>query len=70
VISLFSDRSGKRRLWVRFSLYSFAAALVASVVLREHVVAAYIALVICGSSCRRPARSGRCRGVLRRGSGR
>jgi hypothetical protein len=36
VISLFSDRSGKRRLWVRFSLYSFAAALVASVVLREH----------------------------------
>ena len=48
VISLFSDRSGKRRLWVRFSPYSFAAALVASVVLREHVVAAYIALVICG----------------------
>ncbi|WP_434636578.1 MFS transporter [Klebsiella sp. I138] len=48
VISLFSDRSGKRRLWVRFSLYSFAAALLASVVLREHVVAAYIALVICG----------------------
>ncbi|HHU4063322.1 TPA: MFS transporter [Raoultella ornithinolytica] len=48
VISLFSDRRGKRRLWVRFSLYSFAAALVASVVLREHVVAAYIALVICG----------------------
>lgn len=48
VISLFSDRSGKRRLWVRFSLYSFAAALVASVILREHVVAAYIALVICG----------------------
>ncbi|MGL4704159.1 MAG: MFS transporter [Raoultella sp.] len=48
VISLFSDRSGKRRLWVRFSLYSFAAALVASVVLREHVVVAYIALVICG----------------------
>ena len=48
VISLFRDRSGKRRLWVRFSLYSFAAALVASVVLREHVVAAYIALVICG----------------------
>ncbi|HIF5757632.1 TPA: MFS transporter [Raoultella ornithinolytica] len=48
VISLFSDRSGKRRLWVRFSLYSFATALVASVVLREHVVVAYIALVICG----------------------
>jgi len=48
VISLFSDRSGKRRLWVRFSLYSFATALVASVILREHVVAAYIALVICG----------------------
>ncbi|MFX4315847.1 MFS transporter, partial [Enterobacter sp. 63] len=41
-------RSGKRRLWVRFSLYCFAAALIASVVLREHVVAAYIALVICG----------------------
>jgi MFS family permease len=48
VISLFSDRSGKRRLWVRFSLYSFAAALVASVVLREQVVAAYVALVVCG----------------------
>ena len=48
VISLFSDRSGKRRLWVRFSLYCFAAALLASVVLREQVVAAYIALVVCG----------------------
>ncbi|MEG1209881.1 MAG: MFS transporter [Leclercia sp.] len=48
VISLFSDRSGKRRLWVRFSLYGFAAALLASVILRDHVVAAYIALVICG----------------------
>ena len=48
VISLFSDRSGKRRLWVRFSLYCFAAALVSSVILREHVVAAYIALVVCG----------------------
>ena len=48
VISLFGDHSGKRRLWVRFSLYSFAAALVASVVLRDHMVAAYIALVICG----------------------
>lgn len=46
VISLFSDHSGKRRLWVRFSLYSFAAALVASVVLRDHMVAAYIALVL------------------------
>ncbi|WP_297201981.1 MFS transporter [uncultured Pluralibacter sp.] len=48
VISLFSDRSGKRRLWIRFSLYSFAAALVASVILREHVVASYIALIVCG----------------------
>lgn len=48
VISLFSDKSGKRRLWVRFSLYSFAAALVASVLLRDNVVAAYIALVVCG----------------------
>ena len=48
IISLFSDRSGKRRLWVRFSLYGFAAALLASVVLRDNVVAAYIALVICG----------------------
>ncbi|MGL5965916.1 MAG: MFS transporter [Kluyvera sp.] len=48
IISLFSDRSGKRRLWVRFSLYGFAAALLASVLLRDHVVAAYIALVICG----------------------
>ena len=48
VISLFSDKSGKRRLWVRFSLYCFAAALLASVILREHIVAAYIALVVCG----------------------
>ncbi|MFJ2976521.1 MFS transporter [Kluyvera sp. NPDC087067] len=48
IISLFSDRSGKRRLWVRFSLYGFAAALLASVLLRDHVVAAYIALVVCG----------------------
>ena len=48
VISMLSDRTGKRRLWVRVSLFSFAAALVASVILRDHVVAAYIALVICG----------------------
>ncbi|MBT0730590.1 MFS transporter [Rosenbergiella nectarea] len=48
VISLFSDRSGKRRLWVCVSLLCFAASLVASVVLRHHVVAAYIALVVCG----------------------
>ncbi|TXE51676.1 MULTISPECIES: MFS transporter [Serratia] len=48
VISMFSDRSGKRRLWVRISLYCFAAALIASVILHEHVVAAYIALVVCG----------------------
>jgi len=47
-ISLFSDRSGKRRAWVRLSLYCFAASLLASVLLREHVVAAYIALVMCG----------------------
>ena len=48
VISMFSDRSGKRRLWVRISLYCFAAALIASVILHDHVVAAYIALVVCG----------------------
>ena len=47
-ISLFSDRSGKRRAWARLSLYCFAASLLASVLLREHVVAAYIALVMCG----------------------
>ncbi len=47
-ISLFSDRSGKRRAWVRISLYCFAASLLASVLLRDHVVAAYIALVLCG----------------------
>lgn len=47
-ISLFSDRSGKRRLWVRISLYGFAAALLASVILRDYVVASYIALVVCG----------------------
>lgn len=48
VISLFSDRSGKRRVWVRISLYSFAAALVASVLLRDYVIASYISLVVCG----------------------
>ncbi|KEA53297.1 2-ketogluconate transporter [Mangrovibacter sp. MFB070] len=48
LVSFFSDRSGKRRLWVRYSLYCFAAALIASVVLRDYVVAAYISLVICG----------------------
>ena len=48
VISLFSDRSGKRRLWVRFSLFCFAAALIASVILRDNIIAAYISLVVCG----------------------
>jgi sugar phosphate permease len=48
VISLFSDRTGKRRALVRISLYCFAACLLASVVLKEHIVAAYIALVLCG----------------------
>ncbi|TKI06979.1 MFS transporter [Martelella alba] len=48
LISLFSDRSGRLRLWVRLSLYCFAASLLASVALREHVAAAYIALVCCG----------------------
>lgn len=48
VISLFSDRTGKRRAMVRISLYCFAACLLASVVLKEHIVAAYIALVLCG----------------------
>ncbi|MDL4914518.1 MAG: MFS transporter [Enterobacterales bacterium endosymbiont of Blomia tropicalis] len=48
LISLFSDRTGKRRLWVMISLFCFAAALLASVILRDHMVAAYIALVICG----------------------
>ncbi|KQN53870.1 MFS transporter [Erwinia sp. E602] len=47
-ISLFSDRSGKRRQWVMISLFCFAAALLASVVLHQHVVAAYIALIVCG----------------------
>ncbi|MEC4256732.1 MFS transporter, partial [Escherichia coli] len=48
LISLFSDRSGKRRMWVMISLFCFAAALLASVILRNHIVAAYIALVVCG----------------------
>jgi len=48
VISLFSDRSGKRRALVRISLYCFAACLLASVMLKDHIVAAYIALVLCG----------------------
>lgn len=48
VISLFSDRTGKRRLWVRFSLFCFAAALLASVILRDNIIAAYISLIVCG----------------------
>lgn len=48
VISLLSDHSGKRRQWVMISLFCFAGALLASVVLREHVVLAYLALVLCG----------------------
>ncbi|WP_017348643.1 MFS transporter [Pantoea sp. A4] len=48
VISWFSDRSGKRRLWVTISLSCFAASLLASVALHQHIVAAYIALVLCG----------------------
>ncbi|AIX74353.1 MAG: MFS transporter [Mixta calida] len=48
LISLFSDRSGKRRVWIMASLFCFAAALLASVILRNHIIAAYIALVICG----------------------
>ncbi|TNV16806.1 MFS transporter [Buttiauxella sp. B2] len=48
VISMLSDKTGKRRLWVMVSLLCFAAALLASVVLRHNIVAAYIALVVCG----------------------
>lgn len=48
VISTLSDKTGKRRLWVMISLLCFAAALLASVVLRHNIVAAYIALVVCG----------------------
>ncbi|WP_313120277.1 MFS transporter, partial [Pantoea septica] len=38
----------KRRVWIMASLFCFAAALLASVILRNHIIAAYIALVICG----------------------
>lgn len=48
VISSLSDKTGRRRLWVMISLLCFAAALLASVVLRHNIVAAYIALVVCG----------------------
>ncbi|CAI1925012.1 MFS transporter [Serratia proteamaculans] len=48
LISVLTDKTGKRRLWVMVSLFCFAAALLASVVLRHNVVAAYIALVVCG----------------------
>lgn len=48
VISMLSDKTGKRRLWVMISLLCFAAALLASVVLRHNTIAAYIALVVCG----------------------
>lgn len=48
VISILSDKTGKRRLWVMISLLCFAAALLASVVLRHNIIAAYIALVVCG----------------------
>ncbi|MFB0712827.1 MFS transporter [Buttiauxella noackiae] len=48
VISMLSDKTGKRRLWVMISLLCFASALLASVVLRHNIIAAYIALVVCG----------------------
>lgn len=48
VISLLSDRTGRRRAMVRISLYCFAGCLLASVLLKDHIVAAYIALVMCG----------------------
>lgn len=48
MISMISDKTGKRRLWVMISLFCFAASLLASVVLHQHIVAAYIALVFCG----------------------
>lgn len=48
LISVLSDKTGKRRLWVRVSLLCFAAALLASVILKQNVIASYIALVICG----------------------
>jgi sugar phosphate permease len=48
LISMISDKTGKRRLWVMISLFCFAASLLASVVLHQHIVAAYIALVFCG----------------------
>lgn len=48
VISMLSDKTGKRRLWMMVSLLCFAAALLASVVLRHNIIAAYIALVVCG----------------------
>jgi len=48
VISLLSDKTGKRRLWVMVSLFCFAAALLSSVILRHNIIAAYISLVICG----------------------
>lgn len=48
VISLLSDKTGKRRLWVMVSLFCFAAALLGSVILRHNIVASYVSLVICG----------------------
>ncbi|WP_147199920.1 MFS transporter [Pantoea sp. MBD-2R] len=48
LISWLSDRTGKRRFWVMVSLFCFAASLLASVGLNQHIVASYIALVFSG----------------------
>ncbi|GAA0492617.1 MULTISPECIES: MFS transporter [Tatumella] len=47
-ISYLSDKTGKRRQWVMISLFCFAASLLASVILRQNIIAAYIALICCG----------------------
>jgi sugar phosphate permease len=48
VVTLLSDRKGKRRLWIRISLLCFAASLLVAVQLNEHKIIACIALICCG----------------------
>ncbi|MFE8152028.1 MFS transporter [Brenneria goodwinii] len=47
-ISVLVDKTGKRRLFIMLSLFCFAAGLICSVIFRNHPVASYISLVVCG----------------------
>lgn len=48
VVTLLSDKHGKRRFWIRVSLLCFAASLLIAVQLNEYKTIACIALICCG----------------------